>query len=146
MPPEFLSSLSHAAKTEGWRQNLLKHGASGRKRVLVAIDETLVAGFVRIGWDGDDHAVGMVYLLYVLPEYWRHGVGTALMGAAMDELRTFCARTALLWVLHDNQRARSFYEGLGWRADGRTMPGNYGGVELEALCYRRTVGAAEKTT
>src|ERR1051325_5300377 len=105
MPPVFLSELSHEAKADGWRQNLVKHGAFGRKRVLVAVSETAAIGFVRVGYDEDDDQAGLVYLLYVLPEHWRHGVGTALMGAAMDELRHLGRREARLWVLQDNQRA-----------------------------------------
>ena len=138
MPQAFLNGLSHEAKTRGWHRNLLKHGASGRKRVLVAVSDNVPIGLVRIGCDEDDNGVGLVYLLYVLPEHWRQGVGKVLM-AAMDELREFGMREAILWVLRDNQRARNFYEGLGWRSDGRTTTENYGGVELEALCYRRTV-------
>jgi GNAT superfamily N-acetyltransferase len=139
MPNAFLSGLSHAEKTEGWRRNLLKHAASGRKRVLVAVSDTVAIGFVRVGCDEDDPEVGLVYLLYVLPEHWRCGVGTLLMGAAMDELHGLGLREAILWVLSDNQRARAFYEGLGWRSDGRTTTANYGGVDLEALRYRRAI-------
>jgi ribosomal protein S18 acetylase RimI-like enzyme len=142
MPNALLSGLTHEQKTEDWRQNLLKHGASGRKRVLVAVSDTVAVGFVRVGCDEADQEAGLIYLLYVLPEYWRHGVGTALMGAAMDELRDLGTRQAVLWVLRDNRPARAFYEALGWRSDGRTSLENYGGVELEALCYRRAVRAA----
>jgi GNAT superfamily N-acetyltransferase len=139
MPNTLLSGLSHKEKTERWRQNLWKHGASGRKRVLVAVSDTVTIGFVRVGCDLKDCDIGLVYLLYVLPKHWRHGVGTALMGAGMDELRDMGVREAILWVLRDNQRARAFYERLGWLSDGRTTTENYGGVELEALCYRRSI-------
>jgi hypothetical protein len=57
----------------------------------------------------------------------------------MDELRAMGAREAMLWVLRENVRARAFYEGLGWRTDGRTILENYGGVELEAWGYRKKV-------
>jgi GNAT superfamily N-acetyltransferase len=142
MPDAFLTGLSHEEKTEGWRRNLLKHGASGRKRVLVAVSDMVAIGFVRVGYEEDDHAVALVTLLYVLPEHWRRGVGAALMRAAMDELRDLGMREAILWVLRDNLRARAFYEGLGWREDGQRTTENYGGVELEALRYRRSVQVA----
>jgi ribosomal protein S18 acetylase RimI-like enzyme len=139
MPDAFLDGLAEAEKTEGWHRNLLKHGAEGRKRLLVAVGDAGVIGFVRIGAVWDEGEVGLVYLLYMLPEYWGCGMGTALMSAAMDELRDLGMRQAVLWVLRDNQRARAFYEGLGWCRDGRTTTEDYGGVELEALCYRRAV-------
>lgn len=139
MPDAFLDRLSEAEKTTAWQQNLLKHGVSGLKRVLVAVSNAGVVGFVRVGPIGDVGEIGLVYLLYVLPEYWGRGVGTALMRAAMDDLRDLGMCAAELWVLRENQRARAFYEGLGWCRDGRTTTEEYGGVELEALCYRRTV-------
>jgi len=54
------------------------------------------------------------------------------VSAAMDELCDLGMREASLWVLRDNQRARRFYERLGWQPDGRTSSESYGGVELEA--------------
>jgi GNAT superfamily N-acetyltransferase len=136
MPDAFLEGLSEEELTTGWRANLLKHRTEGRKRVLVAVRAAGVIGFVRVGLAWDAGEVGLVYLLYVLPEYWNCGVGTALMRAAIDELRDLGVSEAVLWVLRENQRARTFYEGLGWRPDGRTTGEDYGGVQLEALCYR----------
>jgi hypothetical protein len=42
-------------------------------------------------------------------------------------------------VLRYIWRARRFYERLGWQPDGRTTTDDYGGVRLEALCYRRNI-------
>jgi RimJ/RimL family protein N-acetyltransferase len=140
MPDAFLDGLSEAENTEGWHQNLLKHGTSGRKRVLLAASDARVLGFVRIGAEQEAHQNGLVYLLYIRPEVWGRGVGTALMHAAMDSFHDLGMREAVLWVLRDNQRARTFYEGLGWKPDGQTTTADYGGIELEALCYRRVVG------
>jgi ribosomal protein S18 acetylase RimI-like enzyme len=139
MPGAFLDRLSQTEHTASWRANLLKHAASGHKRLLVAVEDQKVVGFVRVGPESESSEVGLVYLLYVLPEYWGRGVGTALMCAAMDELRDLGVRETTLWVLRDNQRARRFYEGLGWHRDGQTSAEDYGGVELEAWCYRRTI-------
>lgn len=139
MPDAFLNGLSEAEKTDGWRQNLLKHGLSGRKRVWVAFEDADITGFVRVGPVMDAGEVGLIYLLYVLPKQWRCGVGTALMQAGMQELRDLGMREATLWVLRDNLRARRFYEQLGWMPDGRTASEDYGGTLLEALCYRHSV-------
>jgi GNAT superfamily N-acetyltransferase len=141
MPEAFLGRLTVEDKAAQWRRTLLKHAAAGRKRVLAAhVDERLI-GFVRVGPEGEEEGVGLVYLLYVLPEYWGRGVGSVLMNAAMDELRDLGLSEAILWVLRGNQRARQFYERLGWRADGRMSCEDYGGVKLDAVCYRRAVSA-----
>jgi ribosomal protein S18 acetylase RimI-like enzyme len=99
----------------------------------------LVAGFVRLGVEGDDPPLGMIYLLYLMPQHQRRGLGSAFMNAAMMDLRELGAREAALCVLRDNHPARAFYEKHGWQPDGRTSTENYGGVALEALCYRRRV-------
>jgi hypothetical protein len=49
MRDAFLSGLSEAEKATGWRQNLLKHGPSGRKRVYVALSDAGISGFIRVG-------------------------------------------------------------------------------------------------
>jgi GNAT superfamily N-acetyltransferase len=139
MPPAFLEGLSREQKTADWRANLLKHGPLGRKRVLVAVADAEVTGFVRVGAEREEREIGLIYLLYVLPTYWGRGVGTVLMHAALEELRDLGLRESILWVLRDNLRARGFYERLGWCQDGRTTTEEYGGIELEALCYRRAV-------
>ncbi len=140
MPDAYLDGLSEAEKAAAWRQNLLKHGPTGRKRVLLAETDAGVIGFVRVGAALEEaDEVGLVYLLYVLRMYWSQGVGKALMGAAMAELRDLGVREAVLWVLAENRRARGFYEGLGWRPDGRTDTHDYGGASLEAWRYRVTV-------
>lgn len=139
IPDTFLKHLSESEKTKTWRQNLLKHELSGHKQVLVAVGDEGIIGFTRVG--AVEVNVGLVYLLYVLPEYWGCGVGTRLMSAAMDKMRDLRLTEAILWVLRDNTHARQFYEKLGWTFSGRTTSQSYGGVELEALCYQRAVNS-----
>jgi ribosomal protein S18 acetylase RimI-like enzyme len=142
MPAAYLDELSVVDKTESWRKNLEKHAAKGQKRVLVASDRASVVGFVRVGPREDDSLLGLVYLLYLLPSHWRRGVGLRLMEAAEQELRHLGMKSAVLWVLRDNHRARSFYEDLGWEATGEATRERYGDVELEALCYFKSIGAS----
>ena len=143
MPDAYLDGLSEAEKAESWRENLLKHGPSGRKRVWVAPGDTGITGFVRVGPVMDDSEVGLIYLLYVLPEQWSQGVGSTLMLAGMQDLRDLAMREAVLWVLRDNLHARRFYEQLGWTPDGRMVSEDYGGTRLEALCYRCSVDTCD---
>jgi RimJ/RimL family protein N-acetyltransferase len=143
MPDAYLDELSEAQKTAAWRQNLLKHGPSGRKRVCVALSDAGICGFVRVGPLVEEGEIGLIYLLYVLPEQWSRGIGTVLMQAGMQELRDLGMCEVILWVLRDNLHARRFYEQLGWTPDGRIVSEDYGGCRLEALCYRRAVNAEQ---
>ena len=139
LPATLLQALSINGKAEEWRNSLLKHGVGRQKRVLLALEEEQVIGFARVGTAQEGRPIGLIYLLYVLPVYWKHGIGTALMQGAMNDLIDLGHQTALLWVLLDNKRARRFYEHLGWREDGRTTTVTYGDVSLQALCYQRSV-------
>ena len=56
--------------------------------------------------------------IYVRPSSWGSGLAVTLHDAAVAELRARGVARARLWVLEENDRARRFYERLGWRADG----------------------------
>src|SRR4051794_20305404 len=62
--------------------------------------------------------------LYVIPTAQRQGVGGALMDFAIERLKASGVRTAKLWTLEANARARSFYERRGWRLtdESRKVP------------------------
>ena len=79
-----------------------------------------IVGFTTFGRNGDDapKSVGEVMTLYLDPGVWGDGHGERLLGAATEALRRDGYRTATLWVLETNARARRFYERLGWTPDG----------------------------
>jgi GNAT superfamily N-acetyltransferase len=58
--------------------------------------------------------------LYVLPSWWSRGVGRALHDEVLHRLREEGSIHCHLWVLEHNDRARRFYERLGWHEDGET--------------------------
>jgi GNAT superfamily N-acetyltransferase len=58
--------------------------------------------------------------LYVLPDRWSRGVGRALHDEVLERQRAAGAKACHLWVLEQNDRARRWYERLGWRENGRT--------------------------
>jgi GNAT superfamily N-acetyltransferase len=68
--------------------------------------------------DVDQAMAGEIRRIYVLPNYWRRGVGRTLCRYAEEALRQGGYRTSLLWVLVGNIRGRRFYEALGYAADG----------------------------
>jgi GNAT superfamily N-acetyltransferase len=62
--------------------------------------------------------------LYVLPQWWKRGVGRALHDDVLARQRAGGCERCHLWVLEDNDRARRFYERLGWVENGtsRVVP------------------------
>ena len=79
---------------------------------------------------------GEVGAIYTLPEVWGLGVGRRLMTYGLGELRRLGLQPVLLWVLVANERARRFYERAGFRADGRVVDFEVGGVTLPEMRYR----------
>ena len=86
----------------------------------IAMDGERVIGFTAAGkyrnGDRSESDVGEVYALYVLQEYQKQKIGYALMRHSLDRLAD--RREICVWVLRENQKAISFYEKVGFRADG----------------------------
>jgi ribosomal protein S18 acetylase RimI-like enzyme len=62
--------------------------------------------------------VAELVAIYVEPERWGQGAGSALMRAAMDRLSQLPYEEVFLWTFKENRPAIAFYERHGWRADG----------------------------
>lgn len=61
-----------------------------------------------------DESVAEVGALYVDPDRWRDGVGTALLIAAFERLKERGWQEVVLWVLPENLRALAFYARHGF--------------------------------
>ena len=126
------------ADVERWLEELRKSDA-----VLVAAGDRIV-GFADFRWSertkpfvGDDEAG--LKAIYVDPDRWERGVGTALLSAGLDALPNSVERLRLE-VLADNDRARRFYETRGFERTGsRTV--ELAGERYPAAVYTLEVGA-----
>ncbi|MGH9065668.1 MAG: GNAT family N-acetyltransferase [Acidimicrobiales bacterium] len=112
---------------------------------IVAVDEDELVGWVVAGPSRDEHQEtpmpGEVYGCYVAPSRWRIGLGRQLLEHAVEGLRGRGHREVTLWVLEGNQRARRFYEAMGFEPDGTVQELDLGGPVLEVR-YRHAVRAA----
>jgi GNAT superfamily N-acetyltransferase len=103
--------------------------------VWVAEEDGRIVGFVGVGASRDEAGEGELYSIYVLPEAWGGGAGTALMAVAREQLLA-AYPASILWVLDDNPRARRFYEREGWAVDGGRKTDTFLGVEVSEVRYR----------
>ncbi len=94
----------------------------------VAEVDGVIAGFVGVGPSRDpiDPELGELDTIAVDPPYWRHGVGTALMQKALEELAVQYDE-AIVWTLANYPQGQTFYTKTGWtlapesRDDGRQV-------------------------
>ncbi|QUD83380.1 GNAT family N-acetyltransferase [Gordonia polyisoprenivorans] len=93
-----------------------------------------VTGFVTIG-ELDGHATVMA--LYVDPDHWRSGIGSALMDRAEAEIARQGYPVARLHVLKGNERAMDFYAERGWAPTGHVRSGEVWGVHVVEVEYER---------
>ena len=69
--------------------------------------------------------------IHSLHDKWRKGFGTKMMGKVLSDIAHAGYSKVMLWVFEDNNRARRFYESLGFKPNGKTKPA-MGVVEI---CY-----------
>jgi ribosomal protein S18 acetylase RimI-like enzyme len=81
---------------------------------------------------------GEILAIYVAPHRWHEGIGDKLMRAAVSKLKTRGFDQVTLWVLATNALARTFYESVGFSADGAARNEIVGeNTEITEVRYRR---------
>lgn len=110
-----LANLSVRRLTRRWRSDL--------RGLAVAELDGQVEGFVLIGPSRDQDVAGFageIFMLYVHPDAWGRGVGSALLRAAIQALAHRGHRWLVLWVLAENTPAQAFYRRMGLQRDGQS--------------------------
>lgn len=127
IPETFLASLT----AEGCAPRPASIRADG---CLVAEANGALCGLTAFGPARDGGPLGEIYTLYVLPAYWRQGIGGQLLRGAMNVLARRYDGVSL-WTLAENARARAFYERMGLHHTGmRTI--TIAGKTLEEAGYQ----------
>ena len=135
IPDRFMGDEALAARRRMWESILGLDPLPGL--VAIAERDDRVIGFAFAGAaDHPDAMKGLppardlhLYSIYLLANEQGSGVGTALLGAVLED------RPAQLWLLSGNDRARAFYERHGFQADGSecTDPDLDGLVEVRMV-------------
>jgi ribosomal protein S18 acetylase RimI-like enzyme len=93
-----------------WQERLSDPSA----RAFVATDHGRVVGAVAVRANAEFDAEGELTGLHVLPEAWGRGFGSALHDRALGEMVEHEFKSAGLWVIEANTRARQMYESRQW--------------------------------
>lgn len=142
LPEDFLAGLSVEPRAVAW-ETRLDSEAGDDAPAWVAVRDGRVAGYLSSGPRRDDDAplgAAEVYSIYVLPEEWRSGAGSALLNAATAHWLERDVTTLLLWFFEANSAARAFYEAMGWRPDGARREIDLDGFSVWEVRYRLTTG------
>ncbi len=129
LPESYLAKLDYAAFERHWRQTFAARGWA-----FVAAEGDRVVGIASGGRARRQNlASGEIYVLYVLAERHRRGIGRGLFDACHFELAKRGHSGTLVWVLASNP-ARGFYERLG----GKRVAENslaIGGTRVREIGY-----------
>jgi GNAT superfamily N-acetyltransferase len=109
--------------------------------MLLAEEDGELLGFTACGESRDPGAgdtVGEVRTMFAAVGGWGRGVGTALMAAALDDLRARGCSEATVWSFADNDRANRFYEARGFKPDG-TERTEEAWAHIREIRYRRAL-------
>ncbi len=136
MPDEYLDGLRAEDRVEMWRGQISR---ADRPPLLVAVVAGEVVGFAALGAEQSttSPSCGELYAMNLDPVYWGQGIGRALLHDVTDALVSLGYDEAVLWVVPENQRARSLYESEGWSADGGLATQDILGVTVTDIRYRK---------
>lgn len=121
LPNEKLAQLDVDHRERRWR-DILDGAEAAELRAWVAIVNDATVGFVvtQPSMDEDlERSVHELSALYLVPNVWRAGIGSALLEKAVHELRQAGVPEVALWVLEANDGAITFYKTRGWSFDKR---------------------------
>ena len=131
---------SVAAERARWQRRLIDPAGW----TLIASDSDVTLGAIHFTGArterGEGTAIeGWAHLsgLFVLPASWGGGIGSALLEAALVEMRGRGYSRAQLFTAAANRRSRTFYERRGWQA---TAANAHWHDELWLVRYERSVG------
>ncbi|WP_166379972.1 GNAT family N-acetyltransferase [Catellatospora methionotrophica] len=122
MPATVLGALDPHQEASDWAGYVTAMPAE--HRLWVAGQDGAVVGFCRTGPAADDPDLGPaaaeVYGLYVDPDRTGAGIGAALFGHAVADLRSRGRQPVCVYAYQPNEGAVRFYQRAGFTLDGTT--------------------------
>jgi ribosomal protein S18 acetylase RimI-like enzyme len=104
-----------------WGDLAMRRTSEGSTVRLAFVDD-VACGMVGAFLEESDRTRARLVSMWVAKEARQKGVGRALVDAVIAWARESVARTMVLTVTSNNDRATRFYERLGFEKTGRTEP------------------------
>jgi GNAT superfamily N-acetyltransferase len=110
-----------AMPLEGWIERVTSAAAGDERTMVLAFDGDECIGLAAT-YDDDYGADVQLVSMWVAPTHRGTGVAAELVEAVLAWARAAGARNVALWVTTGNDRARRFYERLGFTITGDVQP------------------------
>lgn len=134
-PEDYLAGLSYKQRSSVW-ESILSESDEIKPNYVAVDDNRVVVGFAGGGpkRSGDADLDGELYVLHLLKDSQRHGVGRKLVTSVASDLARNGMVSMFVWVLEQNRPACLFYEALGG-LPVREQKISIGGVTLNETGY-----------
>lgn len=121
LPQEYLDNVN----SQKW-MNIFEDTS---RQMFLAIQNETIIGVITCSKARDDRWFdwGEIVSIYLLPDYYHHGIGTKLLQVALQELINQGYKQIYLWVLEENQSAIAFYKKNGFKESKEIVQVNIGG-------------------
>lgn len=128
LPKEYLANLN---------EELCTPKTNNLQNYFVAETENIVAGLINYGVSRDNanEKTGKIRAIYILPQFWRKGLGKTFFRTAQGEMKKQGYTSAYLWVLEQNERAVKFYEKMQMRRTKEKRTVNLNGTLLTEIKF-----------
>ena len=118
IPAESLMKFTYEESERNWARTLLKLSGSTESKECIYVAENDAGDLIGVAMGGPERSnhpifTGEIYILYLLPEYHRQGIGRWLTGQVVRRLVEWEMHSLIIRVLKANAPARRFYEALG---------------------------------
>ncbi len=135
----FLDALDKDKRAADWAkwlgegtESLIAHDEAGKPAGFIAFNKLMTPppgmSPVRPLYTAE------ILAIYILPDYWRQGLGKQLMRAAVARLKERKHKSLCLWTLEKNTRGNAFYKALGGQRCGKKDI-TIGNQKLTDVCY-----------
>jgi ribosomal protein S18 acetylase RimI-like enzyme len=117
VPDEILDKITAEKRQKYFEKSLTDE----LEEDAIIFKDNEAVGFICIGKCRDTDkpdTYGEIWGIYLLPQYWKMGIGSKLINWGINELKKRKFHNITLWVLEENTSARKFYEKIGFKHDG----------------------------